>query len=533
LAIVNENRPPRAPAPRAAGTGAADHFVSGAPHGFAAWSRRPALLALVMVGCGVLYGICFPPFGVRPLAWVALVPFLVVLPTVGLGRTAWLGAIVALAATCTTVDWLPRTVATYYAQPVAVGLGMFVGVALLMVVPPVVGFMVCYRLFVDRYRDLLPLVAAASFVSTELVRARFLTGNPWVIFGYSQVGADRVVQIADLGGVYAVSFVLVAVNVALADVVRRGALRVLVVPALLLAATLAYGQFRLAGAGAPVAGPRVAVVQANLDSGTQWRRELYGENLEAHLRLTDRAAREGARLVVWPENAMTFFVEREPLYREAIARVLAPRGVQLVAGGPRVVEDANPTYYDSAFVISPAGAIEGRYDKEHLLPFAEYFPLPELDFLRRSFGRVRELTPGGPTPPLPTIAGPAGVLICNEAMFPEVARARVRAGAAVLLNLTNDTWMNDAKYSAIAFDMIVLRAVEQRRFLVRASTAGPSAIVDPLGHVLVRTDLSTAGLAAAAVAPRTEQTPYARIGDAFAFACVAVTVVALARRLRA
>jgi apolipoprotein N-acyltransferase len=492
-----------------------------------------SLLGLVMVGCGILYGICFPPLHLHLLAWVALVPFLVVLPAVSLRRSVWLGAIVAFAATCTTVDWLPRTVATYYAQPVVVGIGLFLAVAFLMVIPPVVAFMVCYRLFVDRYRDLLPLVTAAAFVSTELVRARFLTGNPWVIFGYSQVGVDRVVQIADLTGVYGISFVLVAINVALADVVRRGSLRALVVPAMLVVATLAYGHARLGGARHPVVGPRVAVVQANLDSGTQWRRELYGENLEAYLRLTDRAAREGARLVVWPENAMTFFVEREPLYREAIARVLSSHGAELVAGGPRVVEEETPAYYDSAFVIAPDGSLGGRYDKEHLLPFAEYFPLPELDFLRRSFGRVRELTPGAPTPPLPTVAGAAGVLICNEAMFPEVARARVRAGADLLLNLSNDTWMNDPEYSAIAFDMIVLRAVEQRRFLVRASTSGPSAIVDPFGQVLVRTGLFTAEVAAASVAPRAEPTLYARFGDAFAFACVAVTLAALGRRLLA
>jgi apolipoprotein N-acyltransferase len=493
--------------------------------------RRPLWLAVVMVGTGVLYGVCFPPLALRPLAWVAFVPFLLVLPSVSLRRSVWLGALMAFAATCTTVDWLPRTVATYYAQPVAVGLGLFLAVAFLMVIPPVVVFTVCYRLFVDRYRDLLPLVTAAAFVSTELVRGRFLTGNPWVIFGYSQVGVDRVVQIADLGGVYAISFVLVAVNVAIADVVRRRSLRVLAAPAALLLATLAYGHVRLGAA--PDAGPRVAVVQANLDAGTQWRRELYGENLETYLRLTDRAARAGAGLVVWPENAMTFFVEREPLYREAIARVLAPHRVQLVAGGPRVVEGEAPAYYDSAFVIAPDGSLTGRYDKEHLLPFAEYFPLPELDFLRRSFGRVRELTPGEPTPPLPTVAGLAGVLICNEAMFPEVARARVRAGASLLLNLSNDTWMNDPQYSAIAFDMIVLRAVEQRRFLVRASTSGPSAIVDPVGHVLARTGLFTAEVAAASVGLRTGQTPYARLGDAFALACVAVTVVALGRLLLA
>jgi len=482
-----------------------------------------------MVVCGALYGMCFPPTSLRALAWVVLVPVLTVLPGVRPRQSIWLGAILGFAGTCATVDWLPGTVATYYAQPVAVGLGLFVAVALLMVVPPIAAFTLCYRLLADRYRTLLPLLASAAWVATELLRARFLTGNPWVIFGYSRVGADHVVQIADLAGVYGVSFVLMAVNVALADVVRRRSLRGLVVPAALVLATLAYGHARLAGERETVAGPRVAVVQANLDSGTQWRRELYGQNLETYLRLTERAAREGARLIVWPENAMTFFVESEPLYRDAIARVLAPYRAQLVAGGPRVVEGAVPAYYDSAFVISPDGSIAGRYDKEHLLPFAEYFPLPDLDFLRRSFGRVRELTPGAPTPPLPTVAGPAGVLICNEAMFPEVARARVRAGAGVFLNLSNDTWMNDAKYSAIAFDMVVLRAVEQRRFLVRASTSGPSAIVDPLGHVLVRTGLFTVEVAAASVAAREVPTPYARAGDAFAFACVGVTLAALGR----
>jgi apolipoprotein N-acyltransferase len=483
-----------------------------------------------MIVCGGLYGLCFPPRSVHLLAWVVLVPVLVVLPAVRKRQAIWLGSILGFAGTCATVDWLPRTVATYYAQPAAVGLGLFVAVALLMVVPPIAGFALCYRLLADRYRDALPLLAAAAWVSNELLRARVLTGNPWVLFGYSQVGAGRVVQIADVAGVYGIGFVLMAVNVALAEALRRRSLRALVVPAVLVLATLAYGRARLAGERETVAGERVAVIQANLDSGTQWRRELYGQNLETYLRMTDRAAREGARLVVWPENAMTFFVESEPLYREAIARVLAPYGAQLVAGGPRVVEGTTPAYYDSAFVITADGAVAGRYDKEHLLPFAEYFPLPELDFLRRSFGRVRELTPGGPTPPLPTVVGPAGVVICNEAMFSEVARARVRAGAGLLLNLSNDTWMNDPKYSAIAFDMVVLRAIEQRRFLVRASTSGPSAIIDPMGRVLVQTGLFTADVAAAPVAARTEKTPYARAGDAFAFACVGVTLVALARR---
>ena len=114
--------------------------------------------------------------------------------------------------------------------------------------------------------------------------------------------------------------------------------------------------------------------------------------------------------------------------------------------------------------------------------------ISSLDFLRRNFGRVREFTPGGPAALLPTVAGQAGVLICNEAMFPEVAAERVRGGAQYLVNLSNDNWLNDRKFSEITFNMIAFRAIEQRRYLVRASTSGPSAVVDPYGRVLARTE---------------------------------------------
>jgi len=172
--------------------------------------------------------------------------------------------------------------------------------------------------------------------------------------------------------------------------------------------------------------------------------------------------------------------------------------------------------------------VAARYDKERLLPFAEYFPFAQVDLLRRDFGRVREFTPGTPGPPLATGAGAAGVLICNEAMFPEVAAARVRAGAEYLLNLTNDTWVPGRQFAGIAFDMSVLRAIEQRRWLVRASTAGPSAIVDPWGRVTVRTALFARETAVGTIVPRTERTPYGRMGDVFALACAAIAVVSLA-----
>ena len=227
---------------------------------------------------------------------------------------------------------------------------------------------------------------------------------------------------------------------------------------------------------------------------------------------------------------MTFFLEQERVYLTTIERVLDGRA-QLVAGGPRV-EGPEHRSYNSIFLLSAAGRIVAHYDKQRLVPFAEYFPFPRLDLLRRRFARVREFTPGATAALLPTVAGPAGVMICNEAMFPEIAAARVRAGAAYLVDPANDSWFR-ARFSDQQFDIVRLRAVEQRRYLVRASTSGPSAIVDPAGRIVVRTALSTQTVAGGEIRAGTVTTPYCRVGDLFAWLCVAAALLgtaALARR---
>jgi apolipoprotein N-acyltransferase len=504
-------------------------------------ARSLRIAAAVLAG--VLYGLCFPPLALKPLAWVALVPLLVAVRRAGRWEALGLGIVFAAAGTCATVDWLPRTVSTYYAQPVSVGIGLFLAVLVVTVVPWVAGWVVWYRHMSTTSTIAGPLLAAAAWVAAELGRASVLTGNPWVLFGYAQVGVDHVVQIADATGVYGISFVLVAVNAALADAwlaARRdgrlspAALAPLAAPLALVLLTLGYGAGRLRGAVGPESSITVAAVQGNVDLGSQWNSAFYGQALDVYQRLSAEVlTRSRAPLIVWPENAMTFFLADEPAYRAAVASVLRPWSAELIAGGVHTDGGRPPRYYNSAFAVAPTGEILARYDKIRLLPFAEYFPLSELDFLRREFGRVRELTASGELAVLPTPLGPAGVLICNEALFGADARRRVRAGATVLVNLSNDSWMNDRKFSGIAFDMSSLRAVEQRRYLVRASTSGPSGIVDPYGRVTARSGMFTADTVSGAVAPMTIVTPYARVADLFAWTCAGVAVIApLARRRR-
>jgi apolipoprotein N-acyltransferase len=235
--------------------------------------------------------------------------------------------------------------------------------------------------------------------------------------------------------------------------------------------------------------------------------------------------RDPPAVVFWPENALTFFLPEEPLYRAAIASVLGPNSAELVTGGPRRDGARTTIYYSSVFLLSPQGSISGTYDKQRLLPFGEYFPFAAIDVLRRHFARAREFAPGALSAPLTTAAGRAGVTICNEAMFPDIAATRVREGAVYLVDPANDTWLTP-KFSAQQFDIVTLRSVEQRRYLVRASTAGPSAIVDPLGRVVRRTEFFTQTAFTDEIRPSTIVTPYCRMGDLFAWVCTVVAIVA-------
>lgn len=499
----------------------------------------PLVAAAWIIVAAVLYSVCFPPARLTWLAWIALVPLFVAIRRTSLAAALWLTWMFTVLVAYLTGDWFPRAVSHYYEQPAAVGIAFFLGVSSIMAAPGTLAFALCYRGLARRRGQAFPLLVAAAWVGGELIRAR-LTGVPWVLLGYSQVDVPTMLQLADVTGIYGVAFVLVAVNAALAEWwcarragrVTRDAVVGLATAAAMALLALAYGRVRLAGAISPegAGSVPVAIVQANLDLGSQWRQELYGKNLETYLELTLQEIRaRRPPLIVWPENAMSFFLENEPQYRASLASVLAFGGAQLVAGGPRFEGlEGGPRYYNAAFLLAPDGGVLARYDKQRLLPFAEYFPFASLDFLHRSFGRVREFTPGVPAPPLPTVAGAAAVAICNESLFPEIVAERVRAGADYLINLSNDSWIPDATFSENTFNMVRARAVEQRRFIIRASTSGPSAVVDPFGRVMARGGVLERAVIAGAVRPLAVQTVYARIGDTFAALCVVSVAVALA-----
>ncbi len=490
---------------------------------------------------GYAFGLAFPPASLKPLAWVALAPFLLALRGSRLATALALGEIWTLVAAWTVGSWMPEAVSNYFLQPSWLGWVFFFGVSTGMAGLYYMAFAAVYRGFAGRLDpSWMPWAAAAAWTAAEVGRGRLFTAiaflsNPWGLLGYSQVGIDSAVQAASLFGVYGIGFAIAAANAAVAEAVALGwrsgdprRLRsVLAIGAAPALALFAFGALAMHGAPLPDHRPTgatpVAVVQGHVNLERRWRSESYAKNFDVYLAGTQRAfERSPGALVVWPESALDFFLENEKPYQDAIAAAAAAGGGEVLVGGPRQQGgDAAPRYFNSVFVVDGAGHLSAPYDKQALVPFTEYPPLAWLDLVRRRFEGVRFFSFGAPTPPLATRAGRAGVLLCNEGMLPEMAGARVAAGATFLVNPSNDTWIPSSRFADHLFDIVRLRAVEQRRWLVRASTSGPSAVVDPWGRVQVRSAAFEAAVETGWIEARDGRSPYSWIGDSFAFACVA------------
>jgi apolipoprotein N-acyltransferase len=306
--------------------------------------------------------------------------------------------------------------------------------------------------------------------------------------------------------------------------------------AAVVAAALGFGAIALRASPAAdaVAPTPVALAQGNLSASSRWDPGGPARTLDAYTRLTQSAFERGTpRLVFWPEAALTFFLEREPAYQRALGRLLAGADAELALGAPQADgADGGPPYHNSVYLLAPDGSIRARYDKQRLLPFMESFPIG-IDFLRRRFGRIREFTDGGRAVLLPTRAGPAGVLVCNEAFLPHLAAERVAAGAAYLLNPSNDSWASDAGFAEHQLQLAGFRAVEQRTFVVRVSDSGPSAVIDPMGRVVARSAPGTRDLVLASLGAGRTPSVYGRVGDLFGASCLAIAIgAAVASRRR-
>lgn len=493
-----------------------------------------ARLVLVVLSAA-LHALAFPPWDQPLAAWMALAPLLVAIRGVGGRAAAGLGLLWGALSIWAQGYWVPLGIAYYYDQPLVFGFLFALGASLVFYATYTAFFAFCAARLPTAWPAFPRAVAiAAFFVSAEWARASLLTGDPWLLLGYALVPGLGFAQIAAWGGVYLLSFFVVVANAALVEcwfgfaessgVRLKEALTTL---ALAVLVPGVYGVSHLLDADEASESMSIAVVQGNQDFGAHWREEFYGVGLDEYLELSTEVADAGAELVVWPESSVNFLVETDPPWRFAIEEAVRGWGSQLILGGPHAETNAagERTWRNSAFLVDPEDGLQQRYDKHRLLPFGEYFPLRMISFLRR-FERVRSFEPGDGTAILETARGKVGVSICFEAIFPDTIRRQVGDGARLLLNLSNDAWLGPGAGPEQHLLMVRLRAIENGIWVVRATTTGISAVINPFGAVERDLPRGVRGVIGGEVGLGSTPTFYSRYGDVFAALCVFIGLAA-------
>jgi len=473
---------------------------------------------------GILLAAAFPRPDFYPLAWVALVPLLLVMDE----RPFASGFCTGIAFFGAVLYWLNIVMTTYGGLWPPVSLILYILLVLYLALYFGAATWLSTRL---KARVGLPILVTLPFlwVALEFLRGILFTGFPWALLGYSQQNFSAAIQSADVTGVYGVSFLLVAFNCALAWIIsdpRSRLARLGVVFVLAMTTThVGYGIWRNTQS-LEVRDDHwtVGLIQGNIEQAQKWLPEYRQRNIDSYRNLSRQAATGSVDLLIWPEAAMPFFIQDAS---EATQQVLAlPHELKtpLLLGGPAYARNANERYdyFNSAFLLSSTGAELGRSDKIHLVPFGEYVPLGKiLTFVNRLVVSVGDFTPGEVNP-LILDDRQIGVLICYEAIFPGLARSYVREGSDLLVNLTNDAWFgrSSAPYQDLA--MARFRAIENRVWLARAANTGISALISPTGRLVEAGPVFQPLALTGSVGLGAGESFYTRFGDLFAYACCVI-----------
>jgi len=493
---------------------------------------RPFLLAAIS---GILLVLIFPRFNFESLAWFAFIPLFSAIEAKTPQSAALLGFITGMVFYTWGLSWINNTLINYGNLPSVVS---FMVLGLLAAYLSFYTALFCYliRRVCKENRGLFFLFAPVLWVSLEYIRSTHSEfGFSWLGLGYSQFKTLHVIQMAEITGVYGISWLIMLLNAGLylawktwREPGNVGA-RFISVTLLVFACWWGYGSVVMDRPNTDKnSGLTVGLIQGNVEQFMKWNPVFQKVVMGKYRDLTLVAAQSKPQLIVWPETAMPFYYNQHPVGTEFVNDLARQTQTPILFGSPhKENKDGHTIHYNSAYLVSETGDTQNRYDKIHLVPFGEFVPFRELLFFVEKmvemigdFGRGKEAT-------LFDVAGyKAGVSICYELIFPDLIRQAVKNGANFLINITNDAWFGKSAASYQHMSMGALRAVENRVPIVRAANTGISGTIDANGALRDETDLFVEAAKITKITPRQRGlTFYTAYGDVFSWICLVLTVV--------
>ncbi|MEW6214799.1 MAG: apolipoprotein N-acyltransferase [Nitrospirota bacterium] len=491
---------------------------------------------------GVLLVLCFPTIDFSGLAWLALVPLLLPLYDKKPKQAFKAGIFFGIPYFFGTQYWIYHSVNHYGGVPFITSIAIVILLCFyLSLYTGIFAFLFSITIKTTRFPAL--FVAPVFWVVLEFLRSYLFTGFPWSSIGYTQYKFITAIQIADITGIYGISFFVVAVNGAVSDIflIRR---RIREMPLFSLSQTVIgfsilflfiisaflYGQWRL---GEERSGKqlRTSIVQGNIEQDKKWEPAYQDAVIETYKRLSIEAASFFPAIIVWPETSVPFYFNSDKRYTEQLINFQRGLNVYLLFGSVLIkgrMGDKVPLS-NSALLLDKTGIVSYTYDKIHLVPFGEYVPLRKvLFFIDKLVVGIGDYIPGDYYFRAETPFGSFATLICYEIIFPGLVRKFYSKGGDFIVNITNDAWFGRTKGPYQHFSMAVFRAVENRKPVIRAANTGISGFIDSNGRILAETNLFQQVILTRDVKTDVTRSFYTKYGDLFSYVCIIFSVILLA-----
>jgi apolipoprotein N-acyltransferase len=446
-------------------------------------------------------------------------------------EAAWRGFLFTGGTFLAGTYWLYHSIHLVGQAPVWIAVFLMLGlVAIMGVYTALVGYLaarLAARRGLWRWLVVLPL----AWVLAEWVRGWFLSGFPWLALGYSQLGTV-LRGYAPVFGVYGVSLAVAVVAGALTTLVlgtRRERILAVVAAGLVFAIGAALSAQTWTEPRGDLV--QVALVQGAVPQSMKWAAGQRERTMQLYAGLTEPHL--GTDIVVWPESAIPALEEHVRPWLAQVAARLNARGSTFITGALRR-DAARDAYYNSIVAWSADDGVAQWYDKRRLVPFGEFFPVPQAvrDWLRLMNLPYSDFEPGAADPP-PLRAGSQRLAptVCYEDAYGAEQLALVRE-STLLVNVTNDAWFGDSTAPHQHLDISRMRALESGRPMLRATNDGVTALISHDGRLLGTLPQFEPGVLSGAVQPRAGLTPYARFGNlpVLLFATVGLLLAAVGRR---
>lgn len=455
---------------------------------------------LLSILSGILLILSFPPYNLHYLSWMAFVPFFI----------------------ATRNQSLKQIFLTGFVHGCCFFIGLFYGIllyglkiffyGLLYFSLNIAIFSLLTVFLQSKLKKFHLLIPPLIWTSLEYLRSIGTISFPTNL-GICQYQSLLLIQLSSITGIYGISFLIMLINSFIAEFILKtysikSMIKSMVVSGLVIVLIIGSNYININRMTQKKSHVDVSIIQGSIPIWLykieRWDKKYSQIVKNTYLKLTTQAIKHHPNLIIWPETNLHRFILDSPKLKDKIFRYVKEGNLFMIIGTLIKIET---NQFNSAIIISPKGKVVGRYDKVYLVPIAE-----------------KKITRGMEIKPIKIPIGNIGINICFESLYPSISRILTQKGANILIILTNDAWFKKSSIPYLHAANAVFRAVENRRFVIRAAQSGISMIIDPYGRIIKQSELFKPCVLSGKVGLMEELTFYTKFGDLFCYLCLILSI---------